>query len=319
VAEQRYYPYGEERWASGTLPTDRRFTGQRWEQGLGLYDYNARWYHPALGRFVSADTIVPEPGNPQSLNRFSYVLGNPLRYVDPTGYFSEEEIMGFFGVETWDEVGAIFLTGGALEGLWDWLSILKRASADDAFQIYHRYSERGDSPGSFVHTFIMLFEGFFRVSEDGNLYLEGYPQNLSIYEAARFEAGNECKLFSHYTYSGKHNEVRTPIPTEEVRWSDYRPYGRYVGLSYATANPDWDSVAADVVGIAADAAGPQFVMVSALATAYSVQSYHPQLKSGDRGAQIDFFLDLVGTVPGPIGVIANVWSLGRDFNIRYHH
>jgi hypothetical protein len=32
---------------------------------------------------------VPEPGNPQSLNRYSWVLGNPLRYVDPTGYKEE--------------------------------------------------------------------------------------------------------------------------------------------------------------------------------------------------------------------------------------
>ncbi len=29
---------------------------------------------------------MPEPGNPQSLNRFSYVLNNPLGYVDPTGF-----------------------------------------------------------------------------------------------------------------------------------------------------------------------------------------------------------------------------------------
>jgi hypothetical protein len=28
-SEARYYPYGEERWRSGTLPTDYRFTGQR--------------------------------------------------------------------------------------------------------------------------------------------------------------------------------------------------------------------------------------------------------------------------------------------------
>jgi RHS repeat-associated protein len=71
---------------SGTLPTDRRFNGQRWEQGLGLYDYNARWYHPALGRFASADTVVPEPGNPQSLNRYAYVYNNPQRYMDPSGH-----------------------------------------------------------------------------------------------------------------------------------------------------------------------------------------------------------------------------------------
>jgi len=47
--------------------------------------YGARYYDPALGMFLSPDTLVPEPGNPQSLNRYSYVLGNPLRYVDPAG------------------------------------------------------------------------------------------------------------------------------------------------------------------------------------------------------------------------------------------
>ena len=41
---------------------------------------------PLLGRFVQADTIVPEPGNPQSLNRYSYVENNPVRYTDPSGH-----------------------------------------------------------------------------------------------------------------------------------------------------------------------------------------------------------------------------------------
>ena len=39
-----------------------------------------------MGRFLSADTIVPSPGNPQSLNRFSYVRNNPLKFIDPTGH-----------------------------------------------------------------------------------------------------------------------------------------------------------------------------------------------------------------------------------------
>jgi len=43
-------------------------------------------YNAASGRFLSSDTIVPEPGNPQSLNRYSYVNNNPLRYNDPTGH-----------------------------------------------------------------------------------------------------------------------------------------------------------------------------------------------------------------------------------------
>jgi hypothetical protein len=36
--------------------------------------------------FVSPDSIVPEPGNPQSLNRYSYVGNRPTVYVDPTGH-----------------------------------------------------------------------------------------------------------------------------------------------------------------------------------------------------------------------------------------
>ncbi len=42
-----------------------------------------------LGRFVQPDTIVPEPGNPQSLNRYAYVTNNPLRYTDPSGHWLE--------------------------------------------------------------------------------------------------------------------------------------------------------------------------------------------------------------------------------------
>ncbi len=50
-SQQRYLPYGAERWHSGTLPTDYRFTGQRSEEAtLGsLYDYGARFYYPDVG------------------------------------------------------------------------------------------------------------------------------------------------------------------------------------------------------------------------------------------------------------------------------
>jgi len=53
---------------------------------LGLLYYNARYYVPGLGRFASADTIVPNPTNPQSYNRYSYGYNNPLNFTDPTGH-----------------------------------------------------------------------------------------------------------------------------------------------------------------------------------------------------------------------------------------
>jgi len=85
VAQQRYYPYGEVRWSEGTFPTDYTFTGQRAED-FGLLDYNARFYDPYLGRFISTDTVVPNAANPQEWNRYGYCVNNPVIYVDPTGH-----------------------------------------------------------------------------------------------------------------------------------------------------------------------------------------------------------------------------------------
>ena len=76
--------FGDCRNSSGNLPA-QRFTGQRLDT-TELYYYGARYYDASIGRFVSADTIVPHPTNPQSLNRYSYCLNNPLKYVDPNGH-----------------------------------------------------------------------------------------------------------------------------------------------------------------------------------------------------------------------------------------
>jgi hypothetical protein len=46
----------------------------------------ARFYDPYINRWISADTIVPEMGNPQAWNRYSYTYNNPCRYTDPTGH-----------------------------------------------------------------------------------------------------------------------------------------------------------------------------------------------------------------------------------------
>jgi RHS repeat-associated protein len=85
-SQLRYTPWGQQRWANGNLPTDYRFTDQRLEGGVELYDYDARLYSPALLHFISPDSIVPDEESVQDWNRYGYVQHNPLKFVDPTGH-----------------------------------------------------------------------------------------------------------------------------------------------------------------------------------------------------------------------------------------
>jgi RHS repeat-associated protein len=89
----RYYPFGGVRTGEVGGPnnvTDMGFTGHKHNDDLGLIYMNARFYVPGIGRFASADTIVPNPANPQAFNRYSYVINNPLRLIDPSGHIYYE-------------------------------------------------------------------------------------------------------------------------------------------------------------------------------------------------------------------------------------
>ena len=87
--------WGKRRNASGwtdaaTPPTSnhttRGFTGHEELDLVGLVHMNGRVYDPLLGRFTSADPTIQFADNPQSYNRYSYVLNNPLSFTDPSGY-----------------------------------------------------------------------------------------------------------------------------------------------------------------------------------------------------------------------------------------
>ena len=74
--------------------TPRGYTGHEMLDTVGLIHMNGRVYDPRLGRFLSADPFVQFPDSPQSYNRYSYVLNNPLNTTDPTGYFSFKDLTG---------------------------------------------------------------------------------------------------------------------------------------------------------------------------------------------------------------------------------
>ncbi len=84
--DNRYKAWGELRYASGTLPTKFTYTGQYSNVAeFGLMFYGSRWYDSYLNRWIQPDTIIPNPFDPQSYDRFSYVRNNPVNRVDPSG------------------------------------------------------------------------------------------------------------------------------------------------------------------------------------------------------------------------------------------
>ena len=94
VAMYRYDPWGRLVDNSGvpytpgnepTLFLGRGFTSHEHLTKLGLIYANARLYDPLLGRFLSPDPYVQDPGFTQNYNRYSYCLNNPLKYTDESG------------------------------------------------------------------------------------------------------------------------------------------------------------------------------------------------------------------------------------------
>ena len=64
----------------------RGYTGHEMLDGFGLINMNGRMYDPVIGRILSPDIVVQNPGKTQDYNRYSYCNNNPLKYTDPSGY-----------------------------------------------------------------------------------------------------------------------------------------------------------------------------------------------------------------------------------------
>jgi RHS repeat-associated protein len=93
VSLHNYYPYGVEATSETQDAEVMKFTGHErdteFSGDVNSLDYmHARYYSPVMGRFLSVDPIVAVSRNkvsPQRWNRYAYVSGSPLKYVDPDG------------------------------------------------------------------------------------------------------------------------------------------------------------------------------------------------------------------------------------------
>ncbi len=94
ISYEEYHPFGTTSYRSGRTETEvslkrYKYVGKERDEETGLYYYGARYYAGWLGRFVSVDALASQ--FPQ-FSPFVYSNNNPLRYSDPTGMQSEDEV-----------------------------------------------------------------------------------------------------------------------------------------------------------------------------------------------------------------------------------
>jgi RHS repeat-associated protein len=76
---------GASRSETGGQANDYRFTGQQLDVASDLYYLRARYYDPAIGRFMTQDPFRGWAASPQSQNPYAYVMNNPANLIDPIG------------------------------------------------------------------------------------------------------------------------------------------------------------------------------------------------------------------------------------------
>jgi len=84
-----YLPYGEQ--IAGGTGTTHKFTGKERDAESGLDNFGFRYDSSSIGRFMTADPLMASArtSDPQTWNRYTYALNNPLRFVDPNGLKEE--------------------------------------------------------------------------------------------------------------------------------------------------------------------------------------------------------------------------------------
>jgi hypothetical protein len=127
-----------------------------------------------IGRFISADTIIPNYYNPQFLNRYSYCLNNPLKFTDSTGHFVDWlidaitvifDVTQFVGNPSWENAG--YLTADVLLGILPFIP----AGIGPAAKVGKVVSKVGETIGNVlksVENTVRINEKFVNIAKDVN-------------------------------------------------------------------------------------------------------------------------------------------------------
>ena len=139
-----YTAFGELFNHTGSTTNSYLYTGQQYDSLTGLYSLRARYYNPALGRFLSQDTYPYNFSNPIELNRYVYTANNPINMADPSGHWGVVDFgllvqnavrgatagaaVGFYAGAVYGIVASIFCGDGVGAGAWGLRSAIMHPS-----------------------------------------------------------------------------------------------------------------------------------------------------------------------------------------------
>ena len=82
----RYDAFGNATFGSPQYDNEYTFNGESYNPNIHSQYLRARYYDTVKGCFLTEDTYLGDIRNPLTLNRYSYCIGNPLFYSDPSGH-----------------------------------------------------------------------------------------------------------------------------------------------------------------------------------------------------------------------------------------
>lgn len=243
---------------------------------------------------MQADSIVPDPSLAISYDRYAYCRNNPVNLTDPTGHFSEEAIIKFFEVKTWDDVLAIFSKGGKLENRWGVLEILRQGEQGDQISTAANFDDLFGGESEYSQG------AFFARLADGSI---GIMANDS--DKYGFAPLDQQEVVSFF---------KTPMKAGAYGIKGQRWYGdkrfstkwwkKGENLVFRPGSVDWTGAGLDTVSVGASLVGANSasnigkvaVKVGAGASAFSTA------KSSmiDRNPN-STLLSIGGFIPGPVG------------------
>ncbi|HJQ70926.1 MAG TPA: RHS repeat-associated core domain-containing protein [Blastocatellia bacterium] len=85
AARYSYSPFGLPKLVEGKHSTSFLYAGEQYDEEAGLIYLRARFYDPAIGRFLTADPLPGVAMAPETFNPYVYVNNDPVNRIDPMG------------------------------------------------------------------------------------------------------------------------------------------------------------------------------------------------------------------------------------------